>query len=132
MRRGVPENPEPLETMTPEDANAAVAAAIASGTAKYAGMAAKISQLAVEARNEDEFQNLALIYMAELSDWAIQLAYLVGDHRWEQCTQVLPAMRIAVDKLAGAVNNLRLVQSPEARIEDMAKQWALKEAPKKP
>ena len=99
--------------MTPEDANAAVAAAISSGTAKYAGMAAKISQLAVEARNEDEFENLALIYMAELSDWTVQLAYLVGDQRWDDVLQALPPTRIAVDKLAGAVNNMLIAEKPK-------------------
>jgi hypothetical protein len=96
--------------MTPEEANATVEAAIAKGTAKYGGMAAKVSALAAEARNEDEFQNLALIYMAELTDWTVQVAHLVGDHRWESCVSALPVMRIAIDKLAGAVNNIMLSQ----------------------
>lgn len=117
--------------MTPEEANATVEAAIAKGTAKYGGMAARIASLAQEASEPSEFENLTLIYMAEVSDWTVQLAFLVGDQRWEQCKEILPAMRRAVDKLAGAVNNLTLLKIPGASVEDLAKEWAKQEGPKR-
>ena len=90
--------------MTPEEANATVEEAIAKGMARYS--APNANHLTSHERKLDEYDELARIYMGEISDWTVQLAWLVADRRWEQSEKTLISMRIAVDKLAGAVSKM--------------------------
>jgi hypothetical protein len=80
--------------MTPEQANATVEAAIKKGTARY------------KAPDYDELQDLLKAYMSELSDWHVQLAFLIGDGRYEKASNILAPYNIAVQKIAGVVSKL--------------------------
>jgi hypothetical protein len=82
------------QQMTPEEANATVEAAIAKGTARY------------KAPDYAELQTLLKIYMSELSDWHLQLAFLISDGRYEKAANILAPYNITVQKIAGVVNKL--------------------------
>lgn len=53
-----------------------------------------------------EFEELAKIHMASLSDWTIQLTYIVGDKRWDRADNALIAANMALQKLSGAISKL--------------------------
>lgn len=90
--------------MTPEEADAVVEEAIARGTAKYT--APNPDHLTTVERAHDEYEELAKIHMASLTDWTIQLAYIVADQKWDRADNALIAANHALQKLAGAVSKL--------------------------
>lgn len=66
-----------------------------------------------ESRQFAEYEELAKIHMASLSDWTIQLAYIVGDKRWDQADNALLAANHALQKLSGCVSKLMLPPKPD-------------------
>ncbi len=94
--------------MTNAEARAVSTDAIAKGwAAKVLNLAPK-EYIAPLPQDEAELRALAKTYCSELSDWHIQMAYLVADENWERAGNMLASMSIALQKLAGAVSKLML------------------------
>lgn len=53
-----------------------------------------------------EFEELAKIHMASLTDWTVQLAHIVADQKWDRADNALIAANHALQKLAGVVSKL--------------------------
>ena len=53
-----------------------------------------------------EFEELAKIHMASLTDWTAQLAYIVSDQKWDMAPNALIAANQALQKLAGTISKL--------------------------
>lgn len=85
--------------MTPEDANKVV----------YDAMNAIMAQdaIGIEAQKEQaEYEELAKIHMATLTDWTVQLAWIIADQRWDKAGDALMAANHALQKLAGCASKL--------------------------
>ena len=96
--------------MSPEEAEATVTEAMNAIMAK--------DSIGIEAqRKEAEYEELAKIHVATLSDWTIQLAWIVSDKRWDKADNALIAANHALQKLSGAVSKLMLVQGPVPKLE---------------
>ena len=54
----------------------------------------------------DELIELLRIYTSELTDWHVQVTYLIGDGRLEEAANIMAQYNIAVHKLAGALGQL--------------------------
>lgn len=64
--------------------------------------------IGIEAQKEAaEYEELTKIYAAALSDWTVQLCWIVADKRWERADNALIAANLALQKLAGAVSKLK-------------------------
>lgn len=85
--------------MTPEEANAVVEEAIARSLGKQEEDSPEVKEFA-------EYEELANIHMAALSDWTVQLAWIVADKKWDKADNALLAANHALQKLAGCVGKL--------------------------
>ena len=64
--------------------------------------------IGIEAQKaQAEYEELAKIHSAALTDWTIQIAWIVADKRWDKADNALIAANLALQKLAGAVSKLK-------------------------
>lgn len=85
--------------MTKESAEATVTEAIDAIMAR--------DSVGIEAQREmAEYEESAKIHMANLSDWTVQLAWVVAEQRWDKADNALIAANQALQKLAGTVSKL--------------------------
>ena len=99
------------EDMTTEEANAVVTDAMNA-------IMAKDTVGLEEAKEYAEYEELAKIHMASLSDWTVQLAYIVSDKRWDHADNALLAANHALQKLAGVCSKLMMPPKQEATSRD--------------
>lgn len=91
--------------MTPQEADAVVTEAMNGIMANDAVGIAAQKALA-------EYDDLAKIHMATLTDWTVQLAWIVADKRWDKADNALIAANLALQKLAGVVANIKSLDNP--------------------